>query len=182
MAKSLIKWSRFLAMILRHKPEVAGIKLDEHGWAQVEQLLDAFNKIDAFDRSMLEQIVANDDKQRFSFNKDKTQIRANQGHSVHVDVELKEAVPPEILYHGTGVKYLDGINRQGLIAKQRLYVHLSKNAETAYNVGKRHGQPFIYAVLAGAMARAGYRFYLSENGVWMTKYVPKDFLKVWKGD
>ena len=171
-----------MAMILRHKPEVAGIKLDEHGWAQVEQLLDAFNKIDAFDRSMLEQIVANDDKQRFSFNKDKTQIRANQGHSVHVDVELKEAVPPEILYHGTGVKYLDGINRQGLIAKQRLYVHLSKNAETAYNVGKRHGQPFIYAVLAGAMARAGYRFYLSENGVWMTKYVPKDFLKVWKGD
>lgn len=182
MTKSLIKWSRFLAMVLRHKPEVVGIRLDEHGWAQIKQLLEAFNKIEAFDMSMLEQIVADDDKQRFAFNEDKTRIRANQGHSVNVDVELKEAAPPEILYHGTGIKYIESINRQGLIAKQRLYVHLSKNAATAYNVGKRHGQPFIYVVLAGAMVRAGYRFYLSENGVWLTKCVPRKFLQEWKGE
>ena len=94
-----------------------------------------------------------------------------------VDVELREAVPPELLYHGTGVKYVASINRQGLIAKQRLYVHLSANVETAHNVGKRHGKPFIYTVLAGEMARAGYKFYLSINGVWLTECVPKKFLR-----
>ena len=99
-----------------------------------------------------------------------------------VDVELEEAVPPELLYHGTGVKYVASINRQGLIAKQRLYVHLSANVETAYNVGKRHGEPFIYAVLAGEMARAGYKFYLSANGVWLTECVPKKFLREWRND
>ena len=182
MAKSLIKWSRFLAMVLRHKPEAAGIKLDEHGWTSVEKLVEAFNKMDAFNASMLEQIVAEDGKQRFAFSDDKTRRRANQGHSINVDVELKEAVPPEILYHGTGVKYVANINRQGLIAKQRLYVHLSQNAETAYNVGKRHGQPFIYVVLAGAMARESYKFYLSVNGVWLTKQVPAKFLQEWKGE
>lgn len=94
-----------------------------------------------------------------------------------VDVELREAVPPELLYHGTGVKYVESINRQGLRAKQRLYVHLSANVETAHNVGKRHGEPFIYEVLAGDMARAGYKFYLSINGVWLTECVPKKFLR-----
>nr|WP_304278009.1 RNA 2'-phosphotransferase [Phascolarctobacterium succinatutens] len=94
-----------------------------------------------------------------------------------VDVELREAVPPELLYHGTGVKYVASINRQGLIAKQRLYVHLSANVETAHNVGKRHGETFIYTVLAGEMARAGYKFYLSINGVWLTESVPRKFLR-----
>ncbi len=94
-----------------------------------------------------------------------------------VDVELREAVPPELLYHGTGVKYVESINRQGLRAKQRLYVHLSSNTETAHNVGKRHGEPFIYTVLAGEMARAGYKFYLSANGVWLMESVPKKFLR-----
>lgn len=97
-----------------------------------------------------------------------------------VDVELDEAVPPELLYHGTGVKYVASINRQGLIAKQRLYVHLSANVETAHNVGKRHGEPYIYTVLAGEMARAGYKFYLSANGVWLTECVLRKFLREWK--
>ena len=103
--------------MLRHKPQAVGIELDVHGWAQVEALLVAFNRVEAFNMLMLEQIVAEDDKQRFAFSEDKKRIRANQGHSVKVDVELREAVPPELLYHGTGVKYVGSINRKGLIAK-----------------------------------------------------------------
>lgn len=120
MSKSLNEWGRFLALVLRHKPQAVGIELDVHGWAQVEALLAAFNRIEAFNMLMLEQIVSEDGKQRFAFSEDKKRIRANQGHSVKVDVELREAVPPELLYHGTGVKYVASINRQGLIAKQRL--------------------------------------------------------------
>lgn len=182
MSKSLNEWGRFLALVLRHKPQAVGIELDVHGWAQVEALLAAFNRIEAFNMLMLEHIVAEDDKQRFAFSEDKKRIRANQGHSVKVDVELREAVPPELLYHGTGVKYVVSINRQGLIAKQRLYVHLSANVETAHNVGKRHGEPFIYEVLAGEMARVGYKFYLSINGVWLTECVPRKFLREWRND
>ena len=182
MSRSLNEWSRLLALVLRHKPEAIGINLDEHGWAQVEELLAAFNRIESFNFFMLEQLVAQDDKQRFAFSSDRARIRANQGHSVRVDVELSESVPPEILYHGTGVKYVSSINKQGLIAKQRLYVHLSTNVETAYKVGKRHGQLFIFVVLAREMKRAGFRFYLSANGVWLTEAVPKRFLREWKGD
>ena len=98
MSKSLNEWGRFLALVLRHKPQAVGIELDAHGWAQVEALLVAFNRIEAFTMLMLEQIVAEDGKQRFAFSEDKKRIRANQGHSVKVDVELREAVPPELLY------------------------------------------------------------------------------------
>ena len=181
MSKSLNEWGRFLALVLRHKPQAVGIELDAHGWAQVEALLAAFNRIEAFNMLMLEQIVAEDGKQRFAFSEDKKRIRANQGHSVKVDVELWEVAPPELLYHGTGVKHVASINRQGLIARQRLYVHLSANVETAHNVGKRHGEPFIYVVLAGEMARAGYKFYISANGVWLTESVPKKFLRELEG-
>ena len=167
MSKSLNEWGRFLALVLRHKPQAVGIELDAHGWAQVEALLAAFNRIEAFNMLMLEQIVAEDGKQRFAFSEDKKRIRANQGHSVKVDVELWEVAPPELLYHGTGVKYVASINRQGLIARQRLYVHLSANVETAHNVGE--------------MARAGYKFYLSANGVWLTESVPKKFLRELEG-
>lgn len=125
---------------------------------------------------MLEEIVSTDNKQRYSFNDDKTLIRANQGHSIPVDVELKKAVPPEVLYHGTGEKYVTSINKEGLIPKSRLYVHLSKDEETALNVGKRHGRPVIYKVDAKRMTEEGYEFFLSVNGVWLTKAVPKEYL------
>ena len=180
MSKSLNEWGRFLALVLRHKPQAVGIELDAHGWAQVEALLTAFNRIEVFNMLMLEQIVTEDSKQRFAFSEDKKRIRTNQVHSVMVDVELREAVPPDLLYHGTGVKYVASFNIQGLIAKQMLYVHLSAYVETAHNVGKRHGEPFIYEVLAGEMARAGYKFYLSINGVWLTECVPRKFLREWK--
>jgi putative RNA 2'-phosphotransferase len=126
----------------------------------------------------LERIVAEDEKQRYSFNEDKTLIRANQGHSIPVDVELPVVIPPDVLYHGTGVNYKDSIEAQGLIPKSRLYVHLSGDVETAKKVGQRHGKPIIYTVDAVAMHADGYTFYRSVNGVWLTKLVPRKYLSV----
>lgn len=169
----------FISLILRHKPEVIGITLDKHGWAKVDELINGINASGKYsiDMLLLEEIVRTDNKQRYSFNEDKTKIRANQGHSINVDVELKEAVPPEILYHGTGEKYVDSINTEGLKPKSRLYVHLSNDIDTAVKVGRRHGKPVVYSVSAGKMQRNGYKFYLSENGVWLTKVVPFEFIK-----
>ena len=127
--------------------------------------------------AQLEEIVSTDNKQRYSFNEDKTLIRANQGHSIPVDVELEEVTPPDILYHGTGEKFVSSINKLGLIPKSRLYVHLSKDIDTAKNVGKRHGNPIIYSVDCKKMIADGYKFYLSVNGVWLTKEVPIKYLK-----
>ena len=125
---------------------------------------------------MLEEIVRTDNKQRYSFNEDKTLIRANQGHSIPVDVELTKAVPPDILYHGTGEKYVSSIDKEGLLPKSRLYVHLSKDEDTAVNVGKRHGKPVVYKVDARKMQEDGFEFFLSVNGVWLTKEVPVKYI------
>lgn len=168
--------SKFISLILRHKPEAIGISLDEHGWADVDELIAGISRTHELDRDILEEIVRTDDKQRYSFNEDKTLIRANQGHSIPVDVELEEVKPPEELWHGTGEKYVLSIKEQGLIPKSRLYVHLSKDEETAVKVGKRHGKPVLYIVKAGKMYRDGYKFYLSKNGVWLTKEVPVKYL------
>lgn len=174
------KTSVFISLILRHKPDVIGISLDEHGWANVQELINGINKTGKYsiDMPVLEEIVRTDNKQRYSFNEDRSKIRANQGHSINVDVELKAAVSPEILYHGTGEKYVDSINTEGLKPKSRLYVHLSKDLETAVTVGSRHGKAVVYTVASGEMYRQGYTFYLSENGVWLTKNVPVDFMKI----
>jgi len=169
--------SKFISLILRHKPEVIGISLDKHGWAKVDELIAGISKRTEFNMDMLEEIVRTDDKQRFSFNEDKTLIRANQGHSIPVDVELTEATPPELLWHGTGEKYTAPIDTQGLLPMSRLYVHLSKDEQTAVKVGERHGRPVLYRVKSGEMARDGYKFYLSKNGVWLTKEVPVKYLK-----
>ncbi len=173
------KTSVFISLILRHKPEVIGITLDCHGWADVQALLDGINATGKYriDLPMLEEIVRTDNKQRYSFSEDKTKIRANQGHSIPVDVELQAAVPPEILYHGTGEKYVASILQDGLLPKSRLYVHLSKDLETAVNVGSRHGTPHVFKVHAAAMYREGCTFWLSANGVWLTKSVPAVYLE-----
>ncbi|MBQ3291177.1 MAG: RNA 2'-phosphotransferase [Mogibacterium sp.] len=172
------KTSKFISLILRHHPESVGITLDEHGWAVVEDLIRGVSKTHPLDMEILEKIVAEDEKQRYSFNEDKTLIRANQGHSIPVDVELQEMTPPDVLYHGTGLKYKVSIDAQGLLPKSRLYVHLSLDTETATKVGKRHGEPVIYTIDAAAMHRDGYIFYRSVNGVWLTRSVPKQYLRV----
>lgn len=169
--------SRYISLILRHKPEVIGISLDEHGWANVTELIEGIQRTQPCDMKMLEEIVQTDEKQRYSFNEDKTLIRANQGHSIPVDVQLQQVTPPEILWHGTGMKYVASIDELGLLPKSRLYVHLSSDLETAYKVGIRHGEPVIYRVLARQMAEDGYLFYLSANGVWLTNHVPVKYLE-----
>lgn len=175
---NLVKLGRYISLILRHHPEVIGIELDEHGWADVEQLIEGVAKNNqGFSMETLEEIVATNNKNRYSFNADKTKIRANQGHSIPVDVELEEKEPPEFLWHGTGEKYVVSIDEQGLISKNRLYVHLSNDIETAKNVGKRHGKVVIYKVRTGQMYQDGYRFYRSVNGVWLTKHVPVQYLE-----
>ena len=174
---SLNDTSKYIALILRHKPETIGITLDEHGWANVDELIAGIAKTQSFDMAMLEEIVATDNKQRYSFNDDKTLIRANQGHSIPVDVELKKASPPEILYHGSAEKYEASIDVQGLIPKSRLYVHLSKDYDTAVAVGKRHGKPIVYKIMSKKMESDGYDFFLSENKVWLTKKVPLEYLE-----
>lgn len=174
---SLESISKYISLILRHKPEKINITLDEHGWADVDQLIRGIKKTKSFNRQMLEEIVRTDAKQRYSFNADKTKIRANQGHSVAVDVELEEMVPPDYLWHGTGEKYTNSIEKQGLLAMSRLYVHLSDERQTARIVGKRHGKPVIYQIDSKKMAEDGYVFYRSVNGVWLTKQVPAEYLE-----
>ena len=173
---SLTEISKYMSLILRHKPEVIGIHMDEHGWVEVKDLIEGIAKTYPFDLATLEEIVATDNKQRYSFSEDHMLIRANQGHSIPVDVELQEVTPPEILYHGTGEKFAASIDQAGLLPKSRLYVHLSGDQETAVNVGQRHGKPVVYIVKSGEMHRDGYRFYRSVNGVWLTKEVPVGYL------
>ena len=169
--------SKYISLILRHHPEVIGITLDDHGWADVGELIAGIARDREFDMEMLEEIVRSDEKQRYSFNEDKTLIRANQGHSIPVDVELDLTVPPEFLWHGTGEKYVSSIDRMGLISKSRLYVHLSGDKETAIKVGKRHGKLALYLVNSGKMQQDGFEFYRSVNGVWLTKEVPVLYLE-----
>jgi len=173
----LTQTSKYISLILRHKPEAIGITLDEHGWADVRELIAGINQTHPLTMELLEEIVRTDEKQRYSFNEDKTLIRANQGHSIPVDVELPEMRPPAVLYHGTGKKYAASIDRMGLIPKSRLYVHLSLDREAALKVGRRHGVPAVYIIQAEAMYQNGYLFYRSVNGVWLTKKVPAEYLK-----
>mgnify|MGYP004608892867 CR=1 FL=1 len=168
--------SKYIALILRHKPETIGISLDKHGWANVDELINGINKEYPFTFDDLEIIVNTDNKQRYSFNEDRTLIRANQGHSIPVDVELKETTPPGVLWHGTGEKYVESIDQQGLVPKSRLYVHLSSDMDTAKIVGARHGKVVIFQINAKQMYEDGFEFFRSVNGVWLTKKVPLNYL------
>ena len=166
-----------MSMILRHRPETIGITLDEHGWADVDELIEGIAAKKKFNREILEEIVRTDKKQRYSFNEDKTRIRANQGHSIPVDLDLEPSEPPEILWHGTAEKYVASIDRTGLRPGNRMYVHLSADEQTAEQVGRRHGRPVIYQVKSGEMYWKGFRFYRSVNGVWLTVMVPAEYLR-----
>jgi len=170
--------SKLMSLVLRHDPSAAGISLDANGWADVGELLVGINKQQRAPLTLdgLKEVVKTNDKKRFTFNADLTKIRANQGHSLHVDVELKKTLPPVILYHGTVGKYVQAILSEGLKPQSRLYVHLSPDKETAIKVGSRRGVPVILPVQAGRMSNDGFEFYLSENGVWLTKEVPPEYI------
>jgi len=169
--------SKFLSLILRHRPETIGLRLDSNGWADVEELIsksEGHNQ--PFSKADLEEIVSTNDKQRFIFNESNTKIRANQGHSIEVELNLQSQVPPELLYHGTVEKFLVSIKTEGLQKMSRQHVHLSKDIETAKKVGTRRGEPIILNVSSAAMFKDGYIFYLSENGVWLTDNVPPVYI------
>ena len=173
---SIVSKSKFVAKVLRHQPQLIGIALDENGWAKVEELLQLSAKVCPLSMEDLETIVATDSKGRYTFNDDKTLVRARQGHSVRVDVGLVLATPPAVLYHGTAEKFVCSINQHGLVKKSRLHVHLSCNKQSAMEVGARHGTPFVFAVDAQSMAQDGFDFWLSENGVWLVDHVPPKYL------
>lgn len=175
--------SKYMSLILRHKPEVAGITLDEHGWAYVGNLVVAVaKKFPGFDVMMLMCIVATDEKKRYSFNADGSKIRANQGHSIPVDLELEPVKPPKYLYHGTAKRFDKNISAQGLLRMNRQHVHLSKDIDTARTVGLRHAKKekdvIIYKIDSETMFYSGHNFFLSENGVWLTDHVPSAYLEV----
>ena len=178
--KEKVSLGKFISMILRHRPEVIGITLDEHGWADVGDLISGIRNAGHpdFCLSNLEEIVETNNKQRYSFSADKALIRANQGHSIPVDVELHVVSPPEILWHGTGERFIPSITQQGILRMNRLYVLLSPARDTATNVGRRHGKPVLLRVNARQMEKDGYQFYLSVNGVWLTKEVPVKYFEI----
>ncbi len=164
---------RFLSLVLRHQPQAAYITLDRHGWADIEKLLAGCVRAGkSMDRETLERIVRENSKQRYSLSPDGKKIRANQGHSIPVELELREAEPPSRLYHGTATRFLESIRREGITRQSRQQVHLSATVETAAIVGTRHGSPVVLPIDAAAMGRDGHAFWLSENGVWLCQEVP----------
>lgn len=179
MRRSDTKTSKFLSLVLRHKPGTIGLVLDEAGWATITELVDKSRLAGVvLSEVLIRHVVAASDKQRFAISVDGTRIRANQGHSIPVDMSGQEAVPPDILYHGTARRNLTAILHQGIKRGNRYYAHLSSDEETARCVGQRHGYPVVLVVKAGDMHRDGFQFFLSANGVWLTEYVPRKYLKV----
>ena len=173
--------SKFLSLLLRHKPETVGLMIDANGWTSVSELIEKvsfYHKNWLFTMSVLEQVVAENDKKRFSFNADKTMIRAAQGHSVAIDIAVAAVVPPDVLYHGTASTNVESIMKQGLVKGKRQHVHLSKDEETATKVGTRHGKPIIFAIKTLPMQVDGVLFYLADNGVWLVDEVAAKYLEL----
>jgi len=175
--KELKKISKSLSKVLRHQPERIGVVLDEAGWANVEQMLGAFAKKGrVISREVLNEVVEKNDKQRFSFSADGTRIRANQGHSIDVDLGYELATPPGILYHGTPQQFVEAIRNEGLKKMNRHHVHLHIDVETSTAVGQRRGKPVLLEVRALEMYQAGYEFFVTPNDVWLTDCVPPEYI------
>jgi len=175
IAKSV---SKFLSLVLRHSPEKIGLKLDENGWADVAELIAKCNKKgQKLNPELLDYVVENNDKKRFAYNDDKTKIRASQGHSISVELNLAETEPLDFLYHGTVGKFMESIRNEGLKKMSRQHVHLSKDKETAIKVGSRRGAPQILTIRSGEMFKDGFKFYLSDNNVWLTDEVPAKYIE-----
>jgi putative RNA 2'-phosphotransferase len=175
--KQVTTISKFLSLVLRHQPECINLTLDEQGWADVSTLIQkCATKGHHFNFDDLNYVVETNSKKRFKFNEDFTKIRASQGHSIEVDLGYQPKEPPEFLYHGTGEQSIESIKKKGLEKRNRQHIHLSIDMETAIKVGQRHGKPFVFSISSGDMNKKGFKFYLSDNGVWLTDYVPVEFI------
>lgn len=177
MKDRAVRISKFLSLVLRHQPEKVGLNLDREGWVTVSELLAAF-EAQGFPLTAeeLHEVVRDNDKKRFSFSPDMSSIRANQGHSVTVELGYEPSQPPPVLYHGTAERFLSSIRQEGLLKKRRHHVHLSDNPETAEAVGRRYGKPVVLRIESERMEMAGYMFFRSENGVWLTESVPAEYI------
>jgi putative RNA 2'-phosphotransferase len=176
--KETIRTSKFLSLILRHEPERVGLRLGEAGWVAVSELLNAVNRHGRpLTLEQLQHVVATSDKKRYAFSEDGQRIRANQGHSVEVDLQYPPQQPPEILYHGTATRFVDGIRKGGLQKMERHDVHLSAETKVTLQVGGRHGKPVLLTIRAGDMYRAGHVFRCSTNSVWLVSSVPSEFIE-----
>jgi len=176
--KETVRTSKFLSLILRHEPERVGLALGEGGWVGVDELLKCVNSHGlTLTLDQLKHIVATSDKKRFAFSEDGLRIRASQGHSIEVDLQYPPQPPPETLYHGTAVRFLDSIRQNGLQKMERHDVHLSAETKVTVQVGSRHGKPALLTIRAGDMHRAGFVFRCSANGVWLVDHVPPQFIE-----
>jgi len=173
------KISKFLSLLLIHQPQTIGLKLDANGWADIDEIIAKSRNI-RLSRILIDEVVAENDKQRFIIKNNK--IRANQGHSISVDLEFKAVTPPNMLYHGTASHFLESIMKTGLSKQKRQHVHLSKELATAIAVGKRHGKVVLLQIDSKKMFDNGYAFYLSENGVWLTDVVPIEYICISKAN
>lgn len=182
--KQLVSASKFLSFVLRHKPQEIGLQLDANGWAIIEELIlkgnnygQGVNRTPHLTYDLISTVVAHDDKTRYAISDDGLRIRANQGHSIEVDLQLEVKQAPNVLYHGTAECFLDSILVQGIVKGSRQYVHLSTDLHTAFTVGIRHGKVALLEVAAAQMVGAGHSFFLSENNVWLTDRVPPEFIR-----
>ena len=176
--KNIKHKSKFLSLVLRHKPEEINLVLDKNGWADIDELFEKSNARKVFfNMEILEEVVETNNKKRFTFNGDKTKIRANQGHSIDIDLELKPIQPPSELYHGTSIRNIESIQSKGIEKRNRQHVHMSLEKDTAENVGSRHGKPVILTIDTERMYSDGCHFFLSKNGVWLTDFVAPKYIK-----
>ena len=179
MSNNSKELSKFLSYILRHEPESIKLSLDTEGWANISELIELANLSgQSITREQVLEVVATSDKKRFSLSSDQTQIRAAQGHSLKtVAINFKEQQPPAMLLHGTASKNIDAIRRKGLIAGERQYVHLTENSDTATATGTRYGKPVLLTIDSLTMYQDGFKFYLSDNNVWLTEQVLPEYIE-----
>lgn len=173
--KDLIRKGKQLSFLLRHDTEY---RFDEYGYREVQDLVQNHG----FTKDEILELVETNDKQRYEFNDDKSKIRARQGHSVNVNVDLKETLPPDVLFHGTATRFLESIREKGILKMSRNYVQLSEKIDTAMEVGGRHGKPVVLGVDTKTMREDGIKFYLSNNNVWLTEFVDSKYILAILGD
>lgn len=177
MNKNIVKISKYLSFVLRHKPEEIGVELDENGWLSIDELIDKTKKY-TLTYGLILEVVETNDKKRFAISGDGTKIKANQGHSVDIDLGLTPVNPPDCLYHGTAQRNLGKILVEGLLKMDRHHVHLSESVETAHKVGTRYGKPVILKVDTALMLKRGFIFYVTENNVWLAESVPAEAISI----
>jgi putative RNA 2'-phosphotransferase len=178
MTQDIVRMSKFMSLVLRHKPEQIGLTLDPEGWADMDELIACASEHGMpLTREIIAEVVRTSDKQRFALDEARERIRANQGHSIEVDLGLEPIAPPAVLFHGTAKASVASIRQNGLHAAQRQHVHLSPDEATAIRVGQRHGRPVVLRIDAAGMHLAGHQFFRSTNGVWLTDSVPTEFIE-----